>query len=60
MTQYSADFDMPAIFPPQSMVHVLAEWLSVHGVQQCHVAGKQPARTHARTHVLQRRKSTPT
>ena len=38
MTQYNTKFTFPVAFPPQHMGNVLAEWLSKHGLKQCHVA----------------------
>lgn len=38
MTQYNTKFNFPIAFPPQHMGNVLAEWLSKHGLKQCHVA----------------------
>uniref|UniRef100_A0A9J2PGV5 2,3-bisphosphoglycerate-independent phosphoglycerate mutase n=1 Tax=Ascaris lumbricoides TaxID=6252 RepID=A0A9J2PGV5_ASCLU len=38
MTQYKAEFPFPALFPPQTHVNVLAEWLAVQGVTQFHCA----------------------
>ncbi|TPX45251.1 phosphoglycerate mutase (2,3-diphosphoglycerate-independent) [Synchytrium endobioticum] len=38
MTQYKSDFPFLAIFPPQSMSNVLAEWLGAHKIPQCHIA----------------------
>jgi 2,3-bisphosphoglycerate-independent phosphoglycerate mutase len=38
MTQYNASFNLPALFPPQSSVNVLAEWLSKQNKTQFHTA----------------------
>ncbi len=38
MTQYNTKFTFPIAFPPQRMGNVLAEWLSKHGLKQCHIA----------------------
>lgn len=38
MTQYKAEFPFPALFPPETHINVLAEWLSVQGVSQFHCA----------------------
>lgn len=38
MTQYKSEFPFPVLSPPQTMTNVLAEWLSVVGLRQCHVA----------------------
>jgi 2,3-bisphosphoglycerate-independent phosphoglycerate mutase len=38
MTQYSASFPFPMIFPPQKMDDVLAEWLAKHDIPQVHIA----------------------
>ncbi|WEW60504.1 2,3-bisphosphoglycerate-independent phosphoglycerate mutase [Emydomyces testavorans] len=38
MTQYKTDYTFPVAFPPQHMGNVLAEWLSVKGLKQCHIA----------------------
>lgn len=38
MTQYKSEFPFPVLFPPTVPKNVLAEWLSVHKVGQCHVA----------------------
>mmetsp|Transcript_12835 Transcript_12835/g.15512 ORF Transcript_12835/g.15512 Transcript_12835/m.15512 type:complete len:512 (-) Transcript_12835:212-1747(-) len=37
-TQYKGDFDLPAVYPPQVMNNVLAEWLSKKGLKQYHCA----------------------
>lgn len=41
MTQYNAEFNkyFKVLFPPFEMKNVLAEWLSVNGIKQYHVAG---------------------
>ena len=38
MTQYSQNFPFPVLSPPQQMTNVLAEWLSLQGLKQCHEA----------------------
>mmetsp|Transcript_30816 Transcript_30816/g.51940 ORF Transcript_30816/g.51940 Transcript_30816/m.51940 type:complete len:511 (-) Transcript_30816:421-1953(-) len=38
MTQYSASFPFPIIFPQQELKNVLAEWLSKHQIPQFHTA----------------------
>ena len=38
MTRYSADFDAPVAYPPESIPHPLAEALAEAGVEQLHVA----------------------
>lgn len=38
MTQYNAQFPFPVLSPPQQMTNVLAEWLALQGMKQCHVA----------------------
>lgn len=38
MTQYNASFPFPILFPPQTMVNVLAEWLASKGLTQFHTA----------------------
>jgi len=38
MSRYSAEFPYDVAFPPQGMKNVLAEWLSINDVNQCHVA----------------------
>jgi len=38
MTQYDAKVPLPVLYPPQSMKHVLAEWLSVNSLAQFHTA----------------------
>lgn len=40
MTRYNAEFPFDIAFPPQAMTNVLAEWLGMQGVKQCHIAGK--------------------
>jgi 2,3-bisphosphoglycerate-independent phosphoglycerate mutase len=40
MTRYSEDFEqLPVLSPPQSLKNVLSEVVSLHGLQQCHIAG---------------------
>ena len=39
MTEYKKEFPFPILFPPEVPKNVLAEWLSVHGIPQYHVAG---------------------
>ena len=38
MTQYNQEFPFPVLSPPQQLKNVLAEWLAVNGLKQCHVA----------------------
>lgn len=38
MTQYDENFGLPHVLAPQSVPNSLAEWLSVHGLSQLHVA----------------------
>ncbi|KAJ2928344.1 hypothetical protein H1R20_g8756, partial [Candolleomyces eurysporus] len=38
MSQYKKEFPFKVAFPPQAMTNVLAEWLSLKGVKQAHVA----------------------
>ena len=38
MTQYNHEFPFPVLSPPQQMTNVLAEWLAIQGLKQCHVA----------------------
>jgi len=38
MTQYKKEFPFPNLFPPKKPKNVLAEWLSVKGVNQFHCA----------------------
>lgn len=38
MSRYKLEFPFPVAFPPQGMTNVLAEWLSLQGVKQAHVA----------------------
>ncbi|KAF8334712.1 cofactor-independent phosphoglycerate mutase [Cantharellus anzutake] len=38
MTRYNVEYTFPIAFPPQTMGNVLAEWLSVKGLKQCHIA----------------------
>lgn len=38
MTQYNTEYTFPVAFPPQHMGNVLAEWLSIKGLKQCHIA----------------------
>ena len=39
MTDYKEGvFNIPVIFPPIKMDNVLAEWLSKHSINQCHIA----------------------
>ncbi|KAJ3275033.1 hypothetical protein HDV01_001539 [Terramyces sp. JEL0728] len=38
MTQYKSDYPFSNIFPPQSMDHVLAEWIGKKKIPQCHIA----------------------
>ncbi|KAI9015551.1 hypothetical protein DFJ74DRAFT_732131 [Hyaloraphidium curvatum] len=38
MTQYNEKFPFPVVFGPQRMDNVLGEWLSKHGLAQCHIA----------------------
>ena len=40
MTRYKKEFPFPILFPPEVPKNVLAEWLSVKAVPQCHVAGR--------------------
>jgi 2,3-bisphosphoglycerate-independent phosphoglycerate mutase len=40
MSRYNAEFPFDIAFPPQGMTNVLAEWLSINEVSQCHVAGE--------------------
>lgn len=40
MSQYKKEFPFKVAFPPQAMTNVLAEWLSLKGVKQAHVAGE--------------------
>lgn len=40
MTQYKAEFIFPSLFPPETHVNVLAEWLAAQGLSQFHCAGK--------------------
>lgn len=41
MTRYDQKHTFPCLSPPQSMRNVLAEWLSVQGIAQCHIAGSK-------------------
>ena len=41
MTQYKKEFPFSILFPPEVPKNVLAEWLSVKGVPQYHVAGRE-------------------
>ncbi len=38
MTEYDADFDLPAAFPPLSLSHILGEEISNHGLRQLRIA----------------------
>lgn len=38
MSRYNAEFPFPIAFPPQPMTNVLAEWLGLQGLKQCHIA----------------------
>jgi 2,3-bisphosphoglycerate-independent phosphoglycerate mutase len=37
-TQYEKDFEMPVLFPPQSLTHILGEEVSLHGLRQLRIA----------------------
>ena len=41
MTEYKKEFPFPILFGPEVPKNVLAEWLSVKGVPQYHVAGRR-------------------
>ncbi|MEA3547574.1 MAG: 2,3-bisphosphoglycerate-independent phosphoglycerate mutase [Thermodesulfobacteriota bacterium] len=38
MTQYDKDFDLPILFPPLSLTHILGEEISSHGLRQLRIA----------------------
>ena len=38
MTQYDASFDLPILFPPTSLHHILGEEVSDHGLRQLRIA----------------------
>ena len=38
MTQYDEDFDLPVLFPPLSLTHILGEEISSHGLRQLRIA----------------------
>ena len=38
MTQYDKDFDLPIVFPPLSLTHILGEEVSRHGLRQLRIA----------------------
>lgn len=38
MTEYDANFHLPAAFPPETLVHILGEEISLHGLNQLRIA----------------------
>jgi len=38
MSRYNSEFPFNVDFPPQPITNVLAEWLSIKGIKQAHIA----------------------
>lgn len=38
MTEYKKEYPFPVLYPPETLVNVLAEWLAKHDLQQFHTA----------------------
>lgn len=52
MTEYKKEFPFPILFPPEVPKNVLAEWLSVKGVLQYHVAGRTEITCLGKRHIV--------
>jgi 2,3-bisphosphoglycerate-independent phosphoglycerate mutase len=38
LTRYSADYDIPVVFPPERLNNVFGEWIAQHGLRQLRIA----------------------